>query len=187
VRSRAVLVPAAILALFLAAPPATAGQRGHSFVLTALADQGTVYWRPCTRKGWSLGFRIWNKTATAGVTFRAGSLTRRRTLQPGEPTVWFPFTKNRVQRLSVVSGGEAETIFSHVTLEFDEAHSLPSCFPYAPPRVSVSLYGKTTSAEADAAASGASRPPPPAGDCAAPELRARPRHARPGRTLRRGL
>jgi hypothetical protein len=140
VRPRIVLVPTAILALSLAAAPATAGERGHAFVLTALADQGTVYWRPCTPKGWSLGFRIWN-VATAGVTFRAGSI-RRRTVQPGESTIWFPFSKSRVQRLSVVSGGEAETIYSRVKVEFNEPHSLPNCFPYAPPRVSVSLYGK---------------------------------------------
>jgi len=69
-------------------------------------------------------------------------MTRRRSPYPGEPTFWFPYTKNRVQHLSVVSGGEAETIVSHVKVEFDPPHSLPSCFPYAPPRVSVSLYGK---------------------------------------------
>jgi hypothetical protein len=27
-------------------------------------------------------------------------------------------------------------------VRFDEPHSLSNCFPYAPPRVSVSLYGK---------------------------------------------
>jgi hypothetical protein len=138
---RTVLVLAAILALFLAAPPATAGRSGDSFVLTALADQGTVYWRPCTSQGWSLGFQLSGPTTTE-VTFRAGKLTRRRTLQPGPPTIWFPYARNRVQRLSVVSGGEEETIYSHVKVEFDEQHSLPSCFPYAPPRVSVTLYGK---------------------------------------------
>jgi hypothetical protein len=110
-------------------------------VLTALAEQGTVYWRPCSAKGWSLGFHLWN-TTTAGITFRAGALTMRRTLQPGEPTVWFPFTRNRVQRLVVVSGGEAETIYAHVKVEFDEPHSLANCWVYAPPRISVTLYGK---------------------------------------------
>lgn len=130
-----------MLLLFLAAPEATAGGHGDSYVLTALADQGTVYWRPCTSKGWSLGFRISSGTSTR-VTFRAGSVTRRRSPYPGEATVWFPYTKNRVQRLLVVSGGEAETIVSHVKVEFDGPHSLPNCFPYAPPRVSVGLYGK---------------------------------------------
>ena len=60
----------------------------------------------------------------------------------GRPTDWFPCRKNRVQRLFVVSGGEAETIYGNVKVEFDERHSLPNCFPYAPPRVNVSLYGK---------------------------------------------
>ena len=140
-RLRTVFFLATILPLFLAAPPATAGKRGHGYVLAALADQGTVLWRPCTSKGWSLGFRGWN-VASTGVTFRAGSTTRRRTVQFAGQTIWFPFRKNRIQRLMVVSGGEAETIISHVQVEFNEAHSLPNCFPYAAPRVSVSLYGK---------------------------------------------
>jgi hypothetical protein len=115
--------------------------RAHRFVLTVLAGVGTVYWRGCAHE-YSLGFRVASMGTTTGVTFRAGHHVLRRTAQPGYWTIWSPLRKSMKQRLSTVSGGEAETIYATVTVRFNEAHSLPNCFAYAPPRVSVTLYGR---------------------------------------------
>jgi hypothetical protein len=141
VRRSTALAAAAVLSLALASSGASERQGGRTFVLTALADQGTVYWRPCSAEGWSLGFRHWGPTTTE-VTFRAGGMRLHRALQSDGPTVWFPFRRDRVQQLTVESGGEAETIYAHVRVEFDEPHSLANCWIYAPPRLRVTLYGR---------------------------------------------
>lgn len=67
-------------------------------------------------------------------------VARWRTVQPGDST-WFPLLRNTRQRFSTVTGGEAESIYAEVAVRFNEAHSLPNCFLYAPPRLSVALYG----------------------------------------------
>lgn len=120
---------------------ASGSTRPHGFLLTALAGTGTVYWRSRCPSEYSLGFHVpLTNGATTLVTFRSGHRVLRRTVQPGHST-WSPFRKNRSQWLSTVTGGEAETIYAKVAVRFNEAHSLPNCFSYAPPRLSVILYG----------------------------------------------
>jgi hypothetical protein len=110
----------------------------HRFVLTALADVGTVYWRVRCPNEYSLGLHLINLTATTDVTFRTGGHVLRPTVQPGEST-WFPLRKSLRQRLSTVTSSEAESIYARVAVRFNEARSLPNCFAYAPPRMSVAL------------------------------------------------
>ena len=145
VRVPVLLCAAAAAAALLAGSAASGRQKPH--VLTALADIGTVYWRyDCVHyraPEWSLGIHVFQIAATAGVVFRAGKFTLRRpTIQPGEPTIWFPFRKERVQRLNATAGGETETVYAHVKVTFGETHSLANCWPYAPPRVQTTLYGR---------------------------------------------
>lgn len=142
---RAATLLGVVVAAVMLLPGSAASERQKPYVLTALADIGTVYWRSdCVHyrvPEWSLGIRVFRDSATTEVTYRDGRLTRRRTAQPDGPTIWFPFRKERLQRLNAVAGGEAETIYSHVKAEFGEAHSLTNCWSYAPPRVSTNLYG----------------------------------------------
>ena len=143
---RPAILLGAIVAAVVLLPSSAASGRQKPYVLTAFADIGTVYWRyDCVHyraPEWSLGVHVTGPT-TAGVTFRAGKLTMRRpTIQPGEPTIWFPFRTERVQRLNATAGGEAETVYAQVKVTFGEAHSLANCWSYAPPRVRTSLYGR---------------------------------------------
>jgi hypothetical protein len=135
-------VGAAVLmaAVLLAVPAATAGSKTKPYVLTALADVGTVYWRyDCVHARtprWSLGIRVWRTTATTGVVFRTGKLTVRRTLQPGGPTGWFPFRADPLQSLTASQMTEPRTLHALVMVDFRHA----GCFVYEPPRFSAKLY-----------------------------------------------
>jgi hypothetical protein len=82
----------------------------------------TVYWRVRCPNEYSLGPHLIRLTATTGLTFRAGRRVLRRTVRPGDST-WFPFRKDTRQRLSAVTGGEAETIYAKVAVRFNQAHS----------------------------------------------------------------
>ena len=77
---------AAVIAAVVVLPGLAARGRQKAYVLTALADIGTVYWRydyvHYRRNEWSLGFRVFRDSATTEVTYRDGRLTRRRTAQP---------------------------------------------------------------------------------------------------------
>ena len=135
-RGAILLAAAAVLLL----PGSAAGGRQKPYVLTALADIGTVYWRyDCVHyraPEWSLGVRVFRDTATTTVTYRDGGLTRRRTAQPDGPSVWFPFRRERSQRLSLVQLTEPGTLRGHVLARFGPR----DCEPYFPPRLSVQLY-----------------------------------------------
>jgi hypothetical protein len=110
-------------------------------LLTALADTGTVYWRARCPSEYSLGFHVpFSTGATTVVSFRWGQHVLHRTVQPGHST-WSPFRKNKRQWLSTGTGSEAETIIAKLAVRFNEPHSLFNCFPYAPPRLSLTLYG----------------------------------------------
>lgn len=135
----AIFVATAVTALALLPSSATSG-RQKPYVLTALADIGTVYWRyDCVHyraPEWSLGVRVFGSTATTEVTYRARELTRRRTLQPGNPTVWFPFRRENMQSLSLFQATEPGTLRAGVRATFRRS----DCQPYFPPRVSVQIY-----------------------------------------------
>jgi len=130
----------AAIALLLVAPRATAGKQ-KPFVLTALADIGTVYWRyDCVHYRTprvSLGIEWWAE-ATTRVTYRAGALTRRRTLP--RQRIWFPFTSQRFQSLSFVQGTEPRTLYAYVKIDLGRrgsGHGYNHCQSYLPPRFSV--------------------------------------------------
>jgi hypothetical protein len=118
--------------------------RGGPVVLTALPSIGTIYWRSrCAGRGpsrWSLGIRLWSSTATTGVRFKAGKLVTVRTLQPGDPTSWFPYSGKRVQYLAAASGGEEGTVVGVVRMNYGYPSREPLCFTYAPPRATVQIY-----------------------------------------------
>jgi hypothetical protein len=147
-RRRSIAVAGALAGLALLAASASGSSRAsgkttpHGFLLTALAGVGTVYWRSRCASEYSLGFHVSSTGTTTGITFRSGHRVLRRTVQPGYSTIWSPFRNSRRQWLSTVSGGEAETIYAKVAVRFNEAHSLPNCYAYAPPRVSLTLYGR---------------------------------------------
>ena len=132
----ALLVGAFVAAAVLAGSAASGRQK--PYVLTAVADIGTVYWRydfvHYRTPRWSLGVRIFY-TATTGVTYRAGTLRIRRTLQPKQ-LHWFPFSSSRLQLLSLTQATEPGTLRALVTARFSR-HNYQSYFP---PRLSVQLY-----------------------------------------------
>jgi hypothetical protein len=136
----AIALGVAIVAVVLL-PGSAASGRQKPYVLTALADIGTVYWRyDCVHyrsPEWSLGIRVFPTTATTVVTYRAGKLTMRRpAIQPGEHTVWFPFRRERSQSLSFVQATEPGTLRGRVLARF----RIDACQSYFPPRLSVELY-----------------------------------------------
>ena len=124
------------LALFLAGP--AAGGRQRPYVLTAVANIGTVYWRyDCVHyrsPEWSLGIGSSGR-ATTWVTFRAGRIVRRRTL-PAH-TVWFPFRRNRVQSLSFVQATEPGTLRARLTVDWRGGSH---CESYFPPGLTLQLF-----------------------------------------------
>jgi hypothetical protein len=136
---RAIFLCAVVAAVVLL-PSSAASGRQKQYVLTALADIGTVYWRyDCVHykaPEWSLGIRIYPISATTGIIYRAGRFGRRRTGQPGYPTIWFPFRRERKQSLSVVQGTEAGELRGHVLANFGHG----GCQSYFPPRLTVELY-----------------------------------------------
>lgn len=136
---RAILLGAIVVAV-AGLPSSAASGRQKQYVLTALADIGTVYWRyDCVHyraNEWSLGVRIFRDTATTGVTYRAGRFARRRTLQPGDPTTWFPFRREHRQTLSLVQATEPGTVHGHVLAAFRRR----DCWSYFTPRLTVQLY-----------------------------------------------
>jgi hypothetical protein len=140
-RAAIVVAGAAAGAALLLPGPAASG-RQKPYVLTALADIGTVYWRyDCVhyrRPEWSLGVRLFRDSATTTVTFRAGALRQHRTRNPGDPTAWFPFRAEKRQRLSLVQGTEPRTLYARVIARFGGTH-LANCRPYAPPHVTATL------------------------------------------------
>lgn len=136
---RAILLGAIVVAV-AGLPSSAASGRQKQYVLTALADIGTVYWRyDCVHyraNEWSLGVRVFRDAATTGVRYRAGRFTRRRTLQPGNPTTWFPFRREYVQSLSFAQHVEPGTAHASVRAKFNRK----DCWSYYTPRLSVELY-----------------------------------------------
>ena len=134
---RAALLVGAFAAVAVLAGPAASG-RQKPYVLTAVADIGTVYWRydfvHYRTPRWSLGIRIFY-TATTEVNFRAGKLQLHRVLQPTQLR-WFPFTAARAQSLSLVQATEPGTLRGAVAVSFSR-HNFQS---YLPPRFGVQLY-----------------------------------------------
>jgi len=128
------------LSLALGLPAAATSGRQNAYVLTAVANVGTVYWRyDCIRHrapAWSLGVGF-TGAATTRVTYRAGGLVRRRTLNPPAHRLWFPFRRDRVQTLALVQMIEPGTLRARVTVDW--RHGI-HCEPYLPPRVSMQLY-----------------------------------------------
>lgn len=116
-------------------------------VLTALPAIGTVEWRSSSASGrsrFSLGLHLFD-TASTGVRFRTGQLSRDRNLQPGDPTMWFRYSTNRVQWLAAVSGGEGGIVVGVVQADFRTAaarrvHS-QDCWIFDPPQLTVHFYG----------------------------------------------
>jgi hypothetical protein len=130
----------AVVAAVAVLPNSAASGRQKAYVLTALPDIGTVYWRyDCVHyraHEWSLGVRVSVSTATTAVTYRAGRFERHRTLQPGTPTTWFPFREERLQSLALTQSTEPGTLHATVTAKFKRS----DCWSYFPPRLTVELY-----------------------------------------------
>src|SRR5436189_3275997 len=92
-------------------------------VLTALPTIGTVEWRSSYTSGrarFSLGIHLFD-TASTGVRFRTGQFSRDRSLQPGDPTMWFRYSSNRVQWLAAASGREGGFVVGVVRAGFRTA------------------------------------------------------------------
>ena len=128
------------LSFALGLPSAATSGRQKAYVLTAVANVGTVYWRfDCVHyrsPEWSLGVGF-NGAATTRFTYHAGGLVRRRTLNPPAHRVWFPFRRDRVQTLSFVQMIEPGTLRAGVRVDWRAG---THCESYLPPRVSMQLY-----------------------------------------------
>ena len=137
---RAAILLGSVIAVVALLPGSAASGRQKPYVLTALSDIGTVYWRyDCVHyraAEWSLGVHVFPTTATTEVMYRAGRFERRRTLQPGYPTTWFPFRREHRQSLSLYQATEPGTLRGSVLANFGRS----GCQPYFPPRLSVELY-----------------------------------------------
>jgi hypothetical protein len=136
---KAILLAAVITGAGVLLPSSAAVGRQKPYVLTALADIGTVYWRyDCVHfrsPEWSLGVRLFD-TATTTLTYRAGTFKRHVTLQPEGPTVWFRFRPEPRRSLSFVQATEPGTLRASVLVNF----SRRDCQSYVPPRLSAQLY-----------------------------------------------
>ena len=119
-------------------PSSAESGRQKPYVLAAVADIGTVYWRydfvHYRTPRWSLGVRLFD-TATTGVTYRAGKLRQPRTLQPRQ-LHWFPFSSSHAQSLSFVQSIEPGRLRATVAVRFSRHNSQS----YFPPRFTVQLY-----------------------------------------------
>lgn len=135
---RALLAIGAAVAAIALLPSSAAGGRQKPYVLTAVADIGTVYWRydfvRYRTPRWSLGVRIFY-TATTRVAFRAGKMKQQRTMQPRQ-LHWFPFTASQAQSLSLVQATEPGKLRGVVEVRFTNRNNQS----YMPPRFSVQLY-----------------------------------------------
>ena len=117
---KAALALVATIAVVALLPVSAESSRQKPYVLTAVADIGTVYWRydfvHYRTPRWSLGVRIFD-TATTEVRYRAGKLRLARMLQPRQ-LHWFPFCGARAQSLSLVQATEPGTLRAVVSVEF---------------------------------------------------------------------
>src|SRR4029079_19751770 len=99
-RAAIVVAGAAAGAALLLPGPAASG-RQKPYVLTALADIGTVYWRDdCVhhrRSAWCLGGRLFRVSATTTLPCRAWALRQHGKRNPGDPTAGFPFRAEKRQ------------------------------------------------------------------------------------------
>jgi hypothetical protein len=134
----AIVLAAAVAAVVIFLPSSAASGRQKPYVLTAVADIGTVYWRydyvHYRTPRWSLGVRIFY-TATTKVAFRAGKLRQHRTMQPAQ-LHWFPFSSAHAQSLSLSQFIEPGTLRAAVAVRFTPKNHES----YFPPRFSVQLY-----------------------------------------------
>lgn len=151
---RLLTLAAALGAVYLAVPgsdrlPATrvVWTCPKTAVLTALPAIGIVEWRSSYESGrsrFSLGLHLFD-TASTGVRFRSGNFSRDHSLQPGDPTLWSPYSERRVQWLAAVSGGEGGFVVGVVRADFRTAaarrvHS-QDCWIFYPPHLIVHFYG----------------------------------------------
>lgn len=127
------------LMVALALPGSAASGRQKPYVLTAVADVGTVYWRydfvHYRTPRWSLGVRMFFDTATTTVSYRAGKFRLHRTLQP-QAVKWFPFSGAHLQQLSFRQATEPGTLRAVVVAAFSKRNFQI----YFPPRVTLQLY-----------------------------------------------
>jgi hypothetical protein len=139
---RAAILAGAVSAVLMLLPSSASSGRQKPYVLTALADVGTVYWRyDCVHyraPEVSLGVRVFDDSATTLVTFRAGRLRRDNTLQPGGRVTWFPFRRSQRQLLAFVQRTEPRTLHASVHVWPSGSRS-GNCQPYLPPRFTATV------------------------------------------------
>jgi hypothetical protein len=120
-------------------PAAATAGNSRTFV-AVLSEIGTIYARYDCVQGprFSLGIRITGPQTTV-VRFRAGSFSRDRTLQPGDPLSWFRYSNRRVEWLAAAAGGENGTVVGWVRV-VGYPGAGRNCAAYAPPRVTTQIY-----------------------------------------------
>ena len=131
-----------LTALVAGSAPSAPAQRESSrergpFLLVGLPSLGTVGWR-CDghTNRYALSFHAFLDSATDGVAFEAGSVSKRATIQPGE-SIRFPYVRSHTQRFTVVQGSEPRTLHARVTVYFAPGYTY--CFSYLVPRVDVRI------------------------------------------------
>jgi len=111
------------------------------FLLVSLASLGTVTWRcdPVRQAGLALGFRAFATSADAETRLIVGSRTVRRSHVVPGARVSYPYLAATVQKLEIVQGTEAGTVRTLITVDFGAPSGPSLCWPYAPPKTTVSL------------------------------------------------
>jgi hypothetical protein len=152
-RTRALLVvviAGALLAggLSLRGGAAAATRKQPRAIFVAkLPEIGTVYARTyCTGDGplrFALGIHYLEMGQSGVVRFRAGRFSRDREMQPGDPTAWFPYRRDRVEWLAAAAGGENGVVVGWVRVIGRSAHSDTCQSSYGPLRVTVQTYPRS--------------------------------------------
>ena len=138
---RAAIAIAAAVAAVALLPESAASGRQKPYVLTAVANIGTIYLRSdCPRnepRRWSLGVLVFQQASSTEITFRAGSTVLRRDVDvPDAATRWFPFRRNRIQRLRLESGSEGGNHVGRLRVTF----AVAGCDRWHTPNVRLRTY-----------------------------------------------
>jgi hypothetical protein len=124
-----------------AAPSAPAQDRSRErgpFLLVGLPSLGTLGWRcdAARTSRYALSFHAFSGTATDGVGFQAGAVSKHSTVQPGE-SIRFPYVHSHTQRFTIAQGTEPRLLRARVTVYFAPRYTY--CFSYLVPRVTVRI------------------------------------------------
>jgi hypothetical protein len=117
------------------------GSPSGPFGLVTIPSLGSVLWTAtCSDvKGVSYALRYREgDNATTEVIFRAGLVSRYRTIQPGQTLRFLYFTARVEQRIEMIQSTKPGVLRARVIVDFTRPkRGLANCWNYAPPSFSV--------------------------------------------------